>query len=88
MLVGETAIKVLAAEILLHRSVLELVVNGGKNRGGDSDDRLLRAAPGFDAVELRLQVTVFLLNRRPGTNPPEETSIKSMPISRKRWRAA
>jgi hypothetical protein len=28
------------------------VVDGGKDRGGDGHDRLLGAAPGFDAVEL------------------------------------
>ena len=66
MLVGGTAIEVIAAEVFVHRPVLEHVVDGGKDGGGDGHDRLLGAAPGFDAVELGLQVAVFLFYRRPG----------------------
>src|SRR5208282_831921 len=66
LLVGGTAIEVIAAEVLVHRPVLEHVVDGGKDGGGDGHDRLLGAAPGFDAVELGLQVAVFLFYRRPG----------------------
>ena len=47
MLVGGTAIKVLASEMLIHRPVLEHVVDGGKDRGGDGDDRLLRGPAGL-----------------------------------------
>ena len=60
LLVGGTAIEVITAKVLVHRPVLEHVVDGGKDGGGDSHDRLLGAAPGFDAVELGLQVAVFL----------------------------
>src|SRR5487761_1094590 len=66
LLVGGTAIEVIAAEVFVHRPVLEHVVDGGKDGGGDGHDRLLGAAPGFDAVELGLQVAVFLFYRRPG----------------------
>ena len=55
----------IAAEVLVHRPVLEHVVDGGKNGGDDGHDRLLGAAPGFDAVELG-QIAVFLFYRRPG----------------------
>src|SRR5229473_5404969 len=66
LLVGRTAIEVIAAEVLVHRPVLEHVVDGGKDGGDDGHDRLLGAAPGFDAIELGLQVAVFLFYRRPG----------------------
>ena len=45
----------------LHRPILEHVVDGGQDGGDDGHDRLFGAAPGFDAVELSLQVAVFLL---------------------------
>src|SRR5665213_3538501 len=66
LLVGGTAIEVIAAEVLIHRPILEHVVDGGKDGGGDGHYRLLGAAPGFDAVELGLQVAVFLFYCRPG----------------------
>jgi hypothetical protein len=54
---------VIAAEVLVYRPVLEHVVDGGKDRGGDGHDRLLGAAPGFDAVELGLQGRAIFLFR-------------------------
>jgi len=45
----------------LHRPSLEHVVDGGQDGGDDGHDHLFGAAPGFDAVELSLQVAVFLL---------------------------
>ena len=36
------------------------MVDGGEDRGDDGHDCLLGAAPRFDAVELGLQVAVFL----------------------------
>src|SRR5262249_1992998 len=65
LLVGGTAIEVIGAKVLVHRSIPEHVVDGGQDGGDDGHDCLLRAAPGFDAVELRLQVAVFLFYRRP-----------------------
>src|SRR5215831_2450958 len=55
-----------AAEVLIHRAVLEHVVDGGKDRGDDGHDRLLGAAPGFEAIKLGLQVAAFLFYRSPG----------------------
>src|SRR5215831_15254074 len=55
-----------AAEVLIHRAVLEHVVDGGQDRGDDGHDRLLGAAPGFEAIELGLQVAAFLFYRSPG----------------------
>src|SRR4029077_21195730 len=66
LLVSGTAIEVITAEVLIHRPVLEHVVDGGKDGGGDGHDRLLGATPNFYAVELGLQVAVFLFYRRPG----------------------
>src|SRR5580698_9269903 len=66
LLVGRVAIEVIAAEVLVHRPVLEHVVDGGKDGGDDGHDRLLGAAPRFDAIELSLQVAVFLFDRGPG----------------------
>jgi len=42
------------AEILVEGSILEHVIDCGEDGGGDGHDRLLGAAPGFDAVELGL----------------------------------
>src|ERR1700688_2728555 len=39
----------IAAEVFVDRPVLEHVVDGGKDGGGDGHDRLLGAAPSFDA---------------------------------------
>src|SRR5712671_3591908 len=66
LLIGGTAIEVIATEVLIHRPVLEHVVDGGKDGGGNGHDGLLGAAPRFDAIELGLQVAVFLFYRRPG----------------------
>src|SRR6202451_4230501 len=66
LLVGRTAIEVIGAEVLVHRPVLEHVVDGGKDRGDDGHDRLLGAAPRFDAIELSLKVAVFLSYGGPG----------------------
>src|SRR5271169_780481 len=54
LLVGGTAIEVIAAEVLVHRPILEHVVDRGKDGRDDSHNRLLGAAPGFDAVKLSL----------------------------------
>src|SRR5712671_580205 len=65
LLVDGPALEVVAAEVLIHRAVLEHVVDGGKDGGDDGHDRLLGAAPGFDAVELGLHIAAFLFYRRP-----------------------
>jgi len=65
LLVGGTAIEVIAAEVMVHCPVLEHVVVGGEDRGRDGRDRLFGATPGCDAVELGLKVAVFLFYRRP-----------------------
>src|SRR5580693_5781732 len=64
--IGGTSIEVIAAEVLVHRAVFEHVVDSSKDRGRDGHDRLCGATTGFDAVELGLQITVFLFYRRPG----------------------
>src|SRR5258706_15531953 len=66
LLVGGTAIEVIETEVLIHRPVLEHVVDGGKDGAGNGHDGFVGAAPGFDAVELGLQIAVFLFYRRPG----------------------
>src|SRR6516162_7806813 len=53
-------IEVVGAEVLVHRSVLEHVIDGREDRGGDGHDRLLGAAPRFDAVELGVEIGIFL----------------------------
>jgi hypothetical protein len=53
-LLGGTAIEVIAAEVLVHRPILEHVVDRGKDGRDDGHNRLLGAAPGFDAVKLSL----------------------------------
>ena len=64
--ISGTSIEVIAAEVLVHRAVFEHVVDRSKDRGRDGHDRLFGATTGFDAVELGLQITVFLFYRRPG----------------------
>src|SRR5258708_37980609 len=54
LLIGGTAIEVIAAEVLVHRAILEHVVDRGKDGGDHGHDRLLGAAPGFDAAKLSL----------------------------------
>jgi hypothetical protein len=39
--------EVIAAEVLVHRAVLEHVVDGGKDGGGDGHDRLLGGPAGL-----------------------------------------
>jgi hypothetical protein len=60
LLVGGVTLELVAAEILIHRAILEHVVDGGQDRGDDSHDRLLGTAPGFHAIELGLQIAAFL----------------------------
>ena len=43
LLGGRAAIEVIAAEVLVHRSILEHVIDGGEHRGRDREDRLLVA---------------------------------------------
>jgi hypothetical protein len=54
------ALEMVAAEVVIHRAVLEHVVDGGQDGSDDGPDRLLGAAPGSDAVELGLQIAAFL----------------------------
>jgi hypothetical protein len=65
-MVSGPAIEVVAAQILIHRSILEHVIDGGEDRGGDREDRLLLAAASHDAGELRLQIAVLLFDGCPG----------------------
>ena len=53
---GAAAREVIGAEIFIQRAVLEHVVSGGEDRGGDGADRLLGAAPSAQPHELRPQV--------------------------------
>src|SRR5262249_61605975 len=58
--------KVVGAEVMVQRSVLEHVVDGGKDGGGDRHDRLLGASLCFDVVELGVEIAVFFAHRCPG----------------------
>src|ERR1700746_2234098 len=66
LLVLVAPLEVIGAEVLIRLSLLEHVVDGGEDRGGDGHDRLLRTAPRLDVVELGAQVSVLLPHRRPG----------------------
>src|SRR5262245_43123168 len=59
-------IEVVGAEVLVHGSVLEHVIDGGEDRGGDGHDRLLDAGARADAVELRWEVAARCARRGPG----------------------
>jgi hypothetical protein len=58
LLVGGVAIEMVAAEVLIRRAILEHVVDGGQDGGDDGHDRF-GAAPGFEAIELGLQIQPF-----------------------------
>src|SRR3712207_9320580 len=60
------AAEVVGADILVEGAVAEHVVGRGQDGRGDGADRLLRAAAGSQALELRLQVAALLARRRPG----------------------
>jgi hypothetical protein len=64
LLVGGLALEVVAAEVVIHRAVLEHVVDGGQDGGDDAYDGLLAAALGFEAIELGLQIATFLFRCR------------------------
>ena len=63
---GTSAVEIIGAEVLVDGSVAEHVIDGGEDRGGHGADRLLRAASGFEAQELRPVVAVFGVLGRPG----------------------
>src|SRR5215469_5980414 len=56
-----TAVEVIGAKILVRGSVLEHMVDGGEDRGGDGADRFLRPAPSEQAAELSLQIASLLV---------------------------
>src|SRR6185312_8308121 len=60
------ALEVVGAEVLVGGAVLEDVVDGGEDRGGDGADRLLFPAAAAQAEELSLQVASVLALGRPG----------------------
>ena len=59
-------VEVVGAEILVERAVLEHVIDGAQEGGGDSADRLFRAPAGFEAVELGVEVAALGSGGRPG----------------------
>jgi len=58
------AIEVIVAEILIHRSILEHVIDGREHGCGHGHDRLLCSAAHLDAMVLGAEVAVVLLDRR------------------------
>src|SRR5215216_5925261 len=58
-------IEVACAEVVVLGSVLEHVIDGGKDRGGDRADGFLRTAPVPQAEELGLVIAAFLADGRP-----------------------
>jgi len=66
LLVGRS-IEVVATEVLIHRSILEHVIDGGKHRSSDRADCLFSAAAGTEAVELGPVVAVLLMRGSPST---------------------
>jgi hypothetical protein len=60
------AVEVVGTEIVIEGAVLEHVVGGGEDRGGDGADRLFGAAPRAQAMELRLEIAAVFACGRPG----------------------
>src|SRR3982074_881849 len=63
---GRTAIEVVCAEVVVLGAVLEHVIDGGEDRGGDGADGFLRATPVTQAKELSLVVAALLADGGPG----------------------
>src|SRR6202007_915934 len=63
---GLALVEVVDAEVLMGNAVLEDVIDGGQNRGGDGADGFLRTASGLQSIELRPIVAVFLPLAGPG----------------------
>src|SRR5262249_29875830 len=59
-------IEVVGTEVLIHRSVLEHVIDGREDRSRNGNNSLLGAAAASDAVVLGLEITALLARRRPG----------------------
>ena len=59
-------VEVVGAEILVERPVLEHVVDGAQEGGGDGADGFLGASAGLDAVELGLEIAALGSDGRPG----------------------
>ena len=64
------AIEVIGTEIVVEGAVLEHVVGGGQDRGGEGADRLFRAVSGGQATELRLEIPAVFAGGRPGALDP------------------
>src|SRR5881394_2335968 len=62
---GRTAIEVVCAEVVVLGAVLEHVIDGGKDRGGDGADGFLRTTPVTQANELSLIVAALLADGGP-----------------------
>jgi len=61
-----SAVEVIGAEILVQRPVLEHVVDGAQEGGGDRADGFFGASAGLDSVELGLEVAALGSGGRPG----------------------
>src|SRR4029077_20660760 len=56
----------IGSKVLIRGSILEHVVDGSEDRGGNGCDRLLGTPPRLEPQELGLQVAVLLAHGRPG----------------------
>src|SRR5579859_2694744 len=59
------AVEMVTTEVLIGGSVLEHVIGGGKNGGGNGADGLLRSATALDAQELGLRIASLFVFGRP-----------------------
>src|SRR5271166_500437 len=78
---GESAVEIIGAEVLVGGSVAEHVIDGGEDRGGHGADRLLRAASGFQAQELRPVVAGFGVLGLPTRTGRARTSTTGCPCA-------
>src|SRR5215468_6299898 len=63
---GGAAVKVVGAKVVVHRAILQHVIDRRQDRRGHGADCLLRPAPGAEPIELGLIVAVLLALGRPG----------------------
>ena len=61
-----SAVEVIGAEVLVERAVLEHVVDGAQEGGGDGANGFLGASAALDAVELGLEIAALGSDGCPG----------------------
>src|SRR3954469_24635612 len=60
-----TLVEMVVTKVMIAGTVLEHVVYGGKDRGGDGADGFFGTTPGADSMKLGLEITTLLAHSGP-----------------------